>query len=49
MDSILILDRHMWFTYKIFNETRGIYIYEDKKKKGNTTQNVYYNKKKLEQ
>jgi hypothetical protein len=47
MDSILILDKHMYFVYKNLNKTRT-YIYEDKKK-GNMTQNVYYNYEELKQ
>jgi hypothetical protein len=47
MDSILILDKHMYFVYKNVNKTRT-YIYEDKKK-GNMTQNVYYSYEELEQ
>ncbi len=33
MDSILIMDRHMYFTYKHFNKTKRTYIYEDKRKR----------------
>jgi hypothetical protein len=32
MDSICILDKHMYFIYKNFNKTRRTYIYEGKKK-----------------
>jgi hypothetical protein len=33
MDSILIMDRLMYFTCKNFNKIKRTYIYEDKKKK----------------
>ncbi len=33
MDLIIILDKHMYFTSKNFNKTRGTYIYEDKRKR----------------
>ncbi len=33
MDSILIMDKHVYFTYKNFNKTKGTYIYEEKRER----------------